>query len=64
MKKRIRWLASNRLLEQGILTAEDVDRIDKEVAEEVAETERFVNESPILDDPAVLDRAVCRLRSA
>ena len=51
-------LYRSRLLEQGILTAKDVERIAKEVADEVAETERFVNESPILDDPSVLDRAL------
>ncbi len=51
-------LYRNRLLEQGVLTAADVERIAKEVAEEVAETEHFVNESPILDDPSALDRAL------
>jgi TPP-dependent pyruvate/acetoin dehydrogenase alpha subunit len=59
MKKRDAVvLFRTRLLEQGILTNKDVERIDKEVTEEVAETERFVNESPILDDPSVLDRAL------
>jgi acetoin:2,6-dichlorophenolindophenol oxidoreductase subunit alpha len=51
-------LYRNRLLEQGILTAQDVERIAKEAAEDVAETERFVNESPVLDDPSALDRAL------
>lgn len=51
-------LYRSRLLEQMILTAKDVERIAKEVAEEVAETERFVNKIPILDDPLVLDRAL------
>jgi acetoin:2,6-dichlorophenolindophenol oxidoreductase subunit alpha len=59
MKKRDPvFLYRNRLLEQGILTAKDVERIAKKVAEEVAETERFANESPILDDPSALDRAL------
>lgn len=51
-------LLRDRLLVQGILTKGDVERIDKEVAEEVAETESFVNESPILDDPSVLNQAL------
>ena len=51
-------LFRDRLLEQGVLTADDVKRIDKEVAEEVSETERFIKESPILDDPSVLDQAL------
>jgi TPP-dependent pyruvate/acetoin dehydrogenase alpha subunit len=51
-------LYRSRLLEQGVLTPTDVERIAKEVAEEVAETERFTNESPILDDPSALDRAL------
>jgi pyruvate dehydrogenase E1 component alpha subunit len=59
MKKRDAVvLFRSRLLEQRILTAGDVERINKEVVEEVAETERFVNDSPILDDPSVLDRAL------
>jgi TPP-dependent pyruvate/acetoin dehydrogenase alpha subunit len=59
MKKRDPVVSyRNRLLEQGVLTPADVERIAKEAAEELVETERFVNESPILDDPSVLDRAL------
>jgi TPP-dependent pyruvate/acetoin dehydrogenase alpha subunit len=59
MKKRDPVVSyRNRLLEQGVLTPADVERVAKEAVEELAETERFVNESPILDDPSALDGAL------
>jgi acetoin:2,6-dichlorophenolindophenol oxidoreductase subunit alpha len=47
-------LCRNKLMEQGILTQKEVDRIDKETAVETAEAEKFADESPI-PDPAVFD---------
>lgn len=59
MKKRDAVvLYRNRLIKKGILTPEDVERIDKEAKIEVEEAERFIEESPIPDDPSVLDRAL------
>lgn len=51
-------LFRTRLLEQGILSEADVERIDQEAQAEVEETERFIDESPFPDDPALLDRAL------
>jgi len=51
-------ICRERLLEQGILTPEDVERIDQEMKEEIAETEQFINACPFPDDPSILDRAL------
>ncbi|MBU2547689.1 MAG: thiamine pyrophosphate-dependent dehydrogenase E1 component subunit alpha [Proteobacteria bacterium] len=50
-------LYRNRLLEQGLLTQEDAERIDRELAEEAAEIERQCDEAPF-PDPSVLENAV------
>jgi pyruvate dehydrogenase E1 component alpha subunit len=42
-------LCRERLMEQEILTQEDVERIDREAAAEVSEAERFADESPIAE---------------
>ncbi|MBW1787426.1 MAG: thiamine pyrophosphate-dependent dehydrogenase E1 component subunit alpha, partial [Deltaproteobacteria bacterium] len=47
-----------RLLNEGILTPEDVERIDNEAEQEIAETEKFIDESPFPDDPSILDKAL------
>ena len=46
------------LLEKGLLTDDDVKRIDQEAAAEIDETEKFIDESPFPDDPAILDKAL------
>jgi len=46
------------LLEKRVLTPEDVERIDQEAAAEIDETEKFIDESPFPDDPALLDAAL------
>lgn len=51
-------LFRNRLLEQGVLSPETVERIQQEAETEVAETEQFIDESPFPDDPTMLDRAL------
>jgi pyruvate dehydrogenase E1 component alpha subunit len=51
-------LYRERLLDQNILTQADVERIDREAAEEVRATERFIDDSPFPDDPTILDRAL------
>ena len=51
-------LMRDRLLEQGFLTREDVERIQKEAEDEVRETEAFIEASPFPDDPALLDKAL------
>ncbi|KPJ54103.1 MAG: hypothetical protein AMJ37_00840 [Dehalococcoidia bacterium DG_18] len=50
-------LFEEKLLEQGVLTQEDVDRINRETEAEVEEAERFALESPV-PDPAILDKAL------
>ena len=45
------------LLEQGILTDADMERIDREAAEEMEEAEKFATESPI-PDPEILKTAL------
>ena len=40
-------LCQEKLLDQGVLTQEDIDRIAKAAADEVAEAEKFADESPI-----------------
>ena len=50
-------LFQEKLLEQGILTQADVERIDAEAAAEMEEAERFALESP-LPDPAILEKLV------
>ncbi|MBU2550124.1 MAG: thiamine pyrophosphate-dependent dehydrogenase E1 component subunit alpha [Proteobacteria bacterium] len=47
-------LCREKLLEQGILTPEDVERIDREAEDEVAAAEKFADESPIAE-PVGLD---------
>jgi len=51
-------LFRTRLLESGVLTPEDVSRIDQEAAAEIRETEEFIDASPFPDDPSILDRAL------
>ncbi|MBU2551110.1 MAG: thiamine pyrophosphate-dependent dehydrogenase E1 component subunit alpha [Proteobacteria bacterium] len=51
-------LFRSRLLEQGVLTPEDIERIDGEAQREVEEARRFIDESPSPDDPSLLDRAL------
>ncbi|MBW1682015.1 MAG: thiamine pyrophosphate-dependent dehydrogenase E1 component subunit alpha [Deltaproteobacteria bacterium] len=51
-------LFRSRLLEQGVLTEEDAERISREAEAEVAETEAFIDQSPFPDDPGMLDRAL------
>jgi TPP-dependent pyruvate/acetoin dehydrogenase alpha subunit len=50
-------LFRERLLEQGVLSKDDVERIDREVAEETEAAERFAMDSPV-PDPAVLNQAL------
>jgi len=50
-------LCREKLLARGILTQEDVERIDRETQAELEEAERFADESPI-PDPAILEGAV------
>jgi pyruvate dehydrogenase E1 component alpha subunit len=50
-------LFREKLLESGILTQEDVTRIDKEITAEVEEMERFVEESPF-PDPSILEKVL------
>jgi pyruvate dehydrogenase E1 component alpha subunit len=50
-------LFGERLLEQGVLSQDDIDRIDHEVAQEIDEAERFAMDSPA-PDPAVLQQAL------
>lgn len=50
-------LFRERLLEQGVLSQDDVERIDREVETETDEAERFAMDSPV-PDPAVLQRAL------
>ncbi|MCP4754662.1 MAG: thiamine pyrophosphate-dependent dehydrogenase E1 component subunit alpha [Proteobacteria bacterium] len=46
------------LLDQRVLTPEDVERIDQEANAEVADAEKFIDESPFPDDPSILDKAL------
>ena len=48
-------LCRQRLLAGGVLTPEDVERIDREVAAELEEAERFADGSP-QPDPAIFDQ--------
>lgn len=50
-------LFQSRLLEQGVLTQEDVERIDKEVEAELEDVQRHCEESPF-PDPSILENAV------
>ena len=50
-------LFQEKLLEQGVLTETDIERIDKEVTKEMEEVERFAVESP-LPDPSILEKAL------
>ena len=50
-------LFKKRLLEQGILADDDIERIDREAAKEMEEAERFAAESP-LPDPEILKSAL------
>lgn len=50
-------LFKKRLLEQGVLTEADIERIDREAMEEVEEADRFATESPV-PDPAILEKAL------
>lgn len=42
---------ANKLIEQKVLTEADIERIDKEIHEEVEEMDRFAMESPLPDPP-------------
>lgn len=46
-------LFREKLLEQGVLSQDDVERIEREVAEEMEQAERFAMDSPV-PDPAIL----------
>ena len=48
-------LFREKLLEQGILTPADIDRIDKETTAEMEEVERFAIESPV-PNPEILEK--------
>ena len=50
-------LCRERLLEQGILAQEDVERIDRETAEELEDIRRHCEESPF-PEPSILENAV------
>lgn len=50
-------LFKKNLLEQGILTGADIERIDREAAEEMEEAEKFASESPP-PDPEILKKAL------
>jgi TPP-dependent pyruvate/acetoin dehydrogenase alpha subunit len=50
-------LFRERLLKEGILKKADVDRIDRDVAKEMEEAERFADESPP-PDPEILKQAL------
>lgn len=47
-----------RLLKDKVITEADVEKIAGEVEEEIKATETFVDESPIQDDPSLLEPAV------
>jgi len=48
-------LFRDRLLSQGILSQDDVERVDREVAAEIEAAERFAMDSPV-PDPAILNQ--------
>jgi pyruvate dehydrogenase E1 component alpha subunit len=50
-------LFRNKLLDKGVLTQADVERIDAEVMAEMEEADRFAMESPI-PDPSILDEVL------
>jgi 2-oxoisovalerate dehydrogenase E1 component alpha subunit len=50
-------LYQNKLLKQGVLAQEDIERIDKEIDAELEKVERFCEESPH-PDRSILERAV------
>lgn len=50
-------LFRERLLEQGVLSQDDAERIDREVAAEIDEAERFAMDSPV-PDPAILEKVL------
>jgi len=50
-------LFQERLLEQGVLTQEDIERIGREATAEMEEAEQFAMESP-LPDPDILEKAL------
>lgn len=50
-------LYQQKLLKQGVLTQEDIDRVDREIAAEVEAMERFCEQSPY-PEKSVLDNAV------
>ncbi len=50
-------LCRERLLEEGVLTQAEIDRIDREAAEEAEEADRFATESPI-PGPETLAKAL------
>lgn len=50
-------LFRERLLEQGVLSQDDTERIDREVAAEIDEAERFAMDSPV-PDPAILEKVL------
>jgi TPP-dependent pyruvate/acetoin dehydrogenase alpha subunit len=48
-------LCREKLLEEGVIGREDVERIDAEAAAETAAAEKFADASPVLD-PSTLDQ--------
>ncbi|MGB6837569.1 MAG: thiamine pyrophosphate-dependent dehydrogenase E1 component subunit alpha [Dehalococcoidia bacterium] len=50
-------LFRERLLEQGVLSQDDTERIDREVAAEIDEAERFAMDSPV-PDPTILEKVL------
>jgi pyruvate dehydrogenase E1 component alpha subunit len=50
-------LFGERLLDEEILSPDDIQRIEREVAAETEEAEQFAMESP-MPDPAILDKAL------
>lgn len=46
-------LCRDRLLEEGVLTQADINRIDREAAQEMEEADRFATESPITGPEAL-----------
>ncbi|MFH2130549.1 MAG: thiamine pyrophosphate-dependent dehydrogenase E1 component subunit alpha [bacterium] len=51
-------ICRNRLLKDKVLTQKEVKRIDAEAAAEIADAEKFIDASPIQDDPAQLAPAL------
>ena len=48
-------ICREKLMKKKILNQKIIEKIDQETAEEVAETAKFVDDSPIADDPSAFD---------